>query len=231
MRGPSIDGVGGNGATSRNGRGPVVLKPVGVSDDGMSLLLARRAGTKTPPFRLRIDEALVEALELAQERARPNVPEPPEAPESDSNGDRPPSKLSPKEIQALLRQGRSVASIARKAAVDEAWVRRFEGPIVWERAGVAARAQRATLSRPRGGESSAPLLEAVKTNLRARGVRELDVVDRGWDAVRHAKKKTWIVTLPFEAKGREHVAQWEFDPASGTLTPLSKLAAELGWVR
>lgn len=215
------------------------LKAIALSEDG-SLLLATRANAKTGTFRVPVDEALLELIRAAQERAAAQAeaaaaaatngngaapeaePEPP-APRVDS-------KLSPREIQALLRQGRSVTSIAKKAGVAIDWIQRFEGPIAWERAGMATRAQRSTLVRARRGASKLPLGEAVVANLRARAPRSKGLGNEDWDAVRHPRKKTWIVTCTFPTRGRPTSIRWEFDPETEELTPLSKLAGDLGFV-
>lgn len=206
----------------------MTLKAVDVSDDGRALILARRAGVKQGAFRLAIDESLVAQLEVARARAarpteakvrllpRPAVVE---------------SKLSPREIQSLLRRGQSVASIAKKAGVDEGWVERFEGPIVWERVGMAQRAQGATVTRSRRGRSRLPLGEAVRSHLKERraGLTPEQIDDR-WDSVRRAKGNRWIVRFTYPTRGRDRVAEWDFDPATGKLNALNDLAAEIGWV-
>ncbi|HEV3472362.1 MAG TPA: septation protein SepH, partial [Actinomycetota bacterium] len=123
-------------------RRPARLKPVGVNEDGTEIQLAP-SSTRRATHRLSIDPELVDALEQAQAarartraaRAQAELPPPVESVES---------RLTVREIQSLLRQGRPVAAIAKKAGVEEAWVRRWEGPIVWERAGAATRARRAT---------------------------------------------------------------------------------------
>jgi hypothetical protein len=146
------------------------------------------------------------------------------------DGTRVDSKLSPKEIQALLRQGKSVASIAKKAGVAVEWIQRFEGPIAWERAGMATRAQRSTLVRARRGPSKLPLGEAVTANLKARGPRSKALGDEAWDAIRHPRRKTWIVTCTFSTRGKPASLRWEYDPENDEVTPLSKLAGEVGFI-
>ncbi|MGH2808471.1 MAG: DUF3071 domain-containing protein, partial [Actinomycetota bacterium] len=87
------------------------LKPIALSEDG-SLVLATRANAKTGAFRVRVDDILLELIRAAQERAAAEV----QAAAAEGNGTAPDeiaepsvpradSKLSPKEIQALLRQG------------------------------------------------------------------------------------------------------------------------------
>ena len=210
------------------------LKVVGVGDDGLSLMLATRANARHGPYRLAVDEALLAALEEARARvlsARAPDPEPEPEPVAVEPA-RVESKLTVKEIQALLRQGRSVHSIAKKAGVAEAWIERFEVPIVWERAGMATRAQRATLVKSRSGASAAPLGEAVLANLKARGVpMSPEVYESSWDSTRHPKTGRWTVTFTFTARGRPHVAEWELDAEGIEVHPLNKLAGDLGWVQ
>jgi transcriptional regulator with XRE-family HTH domain len=193
---------------------PAPLKPVGVTDDGAALLLARRAGAKGA-FSLPIDAALVAALEEARSKFGP------------SSYIRQESRLTPREIQALLRRGLSVEEVARRAGVDIAWVERFEGPILWERSGMVERAQKAMMSRPRLGASALPLGEAVAAKLRSRR-QSRDNLGERWDCVRAAKGRNWVVR--FAVSGGRH-AEWEFDPATNQLLALNDLGQELGFVQ
>ncbi|MEA2433047.1 MAG: hypothetical protein QOG54_504 [Actinomycetota bacterium] len=228
-----------------NGHSTTVLKPVAISDDGTEIVLARRAGAKSGEFRIAVDEALIKTIKAATRRAVAVV----EAQEkkaaaedkSKTNGapqegsqarppQRAPSKLTPKEIQGLLRRGIAPASIARKAGVDVSWVERFHGPILWERAGMVSRAQKATLSRSRGGPSGEPLMESITRCLRERRVDAATVAAGTWDAVRRPKKNAWVVTFSFTNKGREQRASWEYDPAESTIVAVNRLGADIGWV-
>lgn len=211
-----------------------MLKAVAVSDDGRSLVLSRRANAKNASFRLPIDAALVARLEEARERVTASQTRPKQEDRRDQARPAPPvapvSKLTPKEVQALLRQGRSAAAVAKKAGVDVAWVERFETPIIWERSGMAQRAQRATLVRPRSGPSALPLGEAVRVNLDRRHVAlDDDQLDAAWDAMRRGRGNTWTVTFSFFSRGRNRRAAWEYDPLTDELRALDKAAAELGW--
>ena len=222
-----------NAPKSHTGKSkPVTLKPVALADDG-SVILATRANARTGGFRVQVNEALLELVRQAQvameaqAQAAATLPEPEPEPVPVP---RVVSKLSPKEIQALLRQGRSAPSIAKKAGVEVEWIQRFEGPIQWERAGMATRAQRATLVRTRMGASKLPLGEAVSANLKSRGVVRNGQPSETWDAVRHPRKKVWTVSCTFTARGRSGVARWEYDPETDELVALSKLAGDLGWI-
>jgi hypothetical protein len=242
-------------ATKGNGNGhsAVRLKAVGVSEDGLSLILATRANARAGPYRLAVDESLLAQLEEARARvlgakerqaaeaeaAEAEAAEAEAAPAPEATPELPPpapvrveSKLSVREIQAFLRQGRSVPSIAKKAGVAESWIEKFEVPIVWERAGMAARAQRATLVKSRSGASALPLGEAVQANLKLRRIKlSPEAYDAAWDSTRHPKTGKWAITFTFTSRRRPHVAQWQYDTENLEVHPLNKLAAELGWVQ
>ena len=229
----------GNGDTSH----AVRLKAVGVSDDGLALFLATRANAKSGGYVLALDESLVERLEEARAKAfaakaerdatsaqagggkaRAQPPPPPPRPRVES-------RLSVKEIQAMLREGRTVEAIAKKAGVDAAWIQKFQAPVVWERAGMASRARRSIVVRPRGGPSAVPLDDAVLANLRARGIQmSVGAYETSWDSIRRVKSGTWTVSFTFEARGRDHVAKWEYDTETMEVRPMNKLAGDLGWV-
>jgi hypothetical protein len=211
---------------SRPGISP--LQVLGVSDDGRNLLLGRRSA-KTAAFKLPIDETLVEGLEAGHSlresarRAAAHAELPPPV-ETTS------SLLTVREIQSLLRQGKSASSIASKAGVAEEWVRRWEGPILWERDGAAARARSVPMGRARG-KSSLPLGEAVVANLKRRKIPiDAEHPSEGWDAVKRARGNKWVVSFIFEARGHTTTARWEFDPDASIVVPLDRTAAALGWV-
>ena len=235
------------------------LRPVGVSEDGSRLILARRANAKNGGFRLLIDDELIEKIREAhrlslearaaaelendppaeeESPAPAPAPDPQPAPrgrqlppEARLVDHLPPSQLTVKEVQALLRRGQTVASIAKKAGVKESWVERFEGPIIWERAGIADRAKRATLVRTRSGPSALPLGEAVLTNLRSKNV-DLDQneFDSAWTSVMRANRRWWMIQFTYFSRGRTHRPRWEFDPEENEIIALDNLANDLGWV-
>jgi hypothetical protein len=227
-------------ANGGNGHDVVRLKAVGVSDDGQALFLATRANARTGGYVLALDESLLERLEEAREKvfaaraaqsesapagaAQPPPPPPPPPPRVES-------RLSVKEIQAMLREGRTVQAIAKKAGVEETWIQKFQAPIVWERAGMASRARRSVVVKSRSGPSAVPLDDAVLANLRARGIQlGPSAYEQSWDSIRRVKSGTWTVSFSFEARGRTHVAKWEYDTETLEVRPMNKLAGDLGWI-
>ncbi len=138
--------------------------------------------------------------------------------------------LSPREMQARLRQGRTVAEVAAEAGVDSEWVERFAGPIVAERRVALERAWSLHLSAASGQVSALPLAEAVRHNLARRGMRvEPSELAEHWSAA-HDEDGTWKVVLRY-SDGRKAVqAEWTADLAAGRLSPGTPLSAQLGSV-
>ena len=66
------------------------------------------------------------------------------------------SALTPREMQARLRAGFSIAEVASEAHVDEEWVSRFAAPILAEQDQVIERAQSLVYTAPRKGPGWCP---------------------------------------------------------------------------
>lgn len=140
------------------------------------------------------------------------------------------SKLSPRDVQKLLRAGRSPDQVARLAGVDVTWVERFLGPILYERAGAIQDCRRARLEKPRLGVSGASLGESVMRNLQARRVKMTEEeLDAAWDASR-LDTQPWLISLAFRYRGREQRAMWRYDPQTREVAAANRLGSELGWI-
>lgn len=210
-------------------------------DDPPHLVLAGPDGTR---FRLGVDDLLCEALEaMADGRdwvtpvPPPPAPAPPAEPSVPSirvpaaearERSAPNSRLAPRQIQALLRAGNSTAQVARAAATDEDWVRRWLPPIEAERTRVVAALGRSRIVTPRRGQSPVPLEAAVRRHLSARGV-DPDGAAVSWSASRAERSPSWTITLRFRTAEGTHRATWRYDPESGDAEARSSLAAELSW--
>ncbi|MFC7866774.1 septation protein SepH [Streptomyces murinus] len=167
------------------------LRVVAVSNDGTRLVLKAADATE---YTLPIDERLRAAV----------------------RGDRPrlgqieievESHLRPRDIQARIRAGATAEEVAQLAGIPVDRVRRFEGPVLAERAFMAERARKTPVRRP--GENSGPLLgEAVQERLLLRGA-EKDTVQ--WDSWRR-DDGTWEVLLVYRVAGELHSASWTYDP-------------------
>jgi hypothetical protein len=133
------------------------------------------------------------------------------------------SPLRPKEIQDRIRAGETAEEIADAAGVPIERVRRFEGPVLAERAYRAEEAQRATLRQPGESGPGRPLGDVVVERLRMFGV---DPADAEWDS-RKRSDGGWQVRLAFSSGSRPHVAEWVFDPHRKHVAPADDTAARL----
>ncbi|WP_327400791.1 septation protein SepH [Streptomyces sp. NBC_01288] len=167
------------------------LRVVAVSNDGTRLVLKAADSTE---YTLPIDERLRAAV----------------------RGDRPrlgqieievESHLRPRDIQARIRAGASAEEVAQLAGIPVDRVRRFEGPVLAERAFMAERARKTPVRRP--GENAGPQLgEAVQERLTLRGADKETVQ---WDSWRR-DDGTWEVLLVYVVAGEPHSASWTYDP-------------------
>ncbi|WP_055585905.1 septation protein SepH [Streptacidiphilus griseoplanus] len=174
------------------------LRVVAVSNDGTRLVLKAADSTE---YTLPIDERLRAAI----------------------RGDRPrlgqieievESHLRPRDIQARIRAGASAEEVAQLAGISVDRVRRFEGPVLAERAFMAERARKTPIRRH--GESTGPQLgDAVMERLILRGA-EKD--SERWDSWRR-DDGTWDVVLQYRADGEVRSAGWTYDPPRRLVQP------------
>ncbi|ELS57110.1 septation protein SepH [Streptomyces viridochromogenes] len=168
------------------------LRVVAVSNDGTRLVLKAADSTE---YTLPIDERLRAAV----------------------RGDRPrlgqieievESHLRPRDIQARIRAGATAEEVAQLAGIPVDRVRRFEGPVLAERAFMAERARKTPVRRPGENAAGPQLGEAVQERLLLRGA-DKDSVQ--WDSWRR-DDGTWEVLLVYLVAGEPHSASWTYDP-------------------
>lgn len=174
------------------------LRVVAVSNDGTRLVLKAADSTE---YTLPIDERLRAAI----------------------RGDRPrlgqieievESHLRPRDIQARIRAGASAEEVAQAAGISVDRVRRFEGPVLAERAFMAERARKTAIRRH--GEATGPQLgEAVSERLALRGAEK---ETERWDSWRR-DDGTWEVILSYRADGEGRSAAWTYDPPRRLVQP------------
>ena len=167
----------------------------GLSPDGARLVLAGKDGQK---YSVVIDERLEAAVR--RDRARISQVEIEQA-----------GMLRPREIQARIRAGATAEDVAASSGLPLEHIRRFEGPVLTERAWVAQQAQATEVRRP-GGDIE--LGDLVAERLHAMGV---DPADIAWDAWRR-DDGLWVVIATFPIEPNTHVAAWTYDSSSRTMT-------------
>ena len=133
------------------------------------------------------------------------------------------SPLRPKEIQDRIRAGETAEEIADAAGVPIERVRRFEGPVLAERAYRAQEAQGATIRQPGDSGPGPRLGDIVAERLAEVGV---PAEEAQWDS-RKRGDNTWQVQLMFTVGGRPQMAEWSFDPRRRHVTPVNDDAARL----
>jgi Protein of unknown function (DUF3071) len=133
------------------------------------------------------------------------------------------SPLRPKEIQDRIRAGETAEEIADAAGVPIERVRRFEGPVLAERAYRAQEAQRASIRHPGDSGPGRRLGEVVAERLTGLGA---DTDEAAWDS-RKRTDGSWEVSLVFRAEEIPRLAEWVFDPRSRHVSPVNDTAAGL----
>jgi hypothetical protein len=123
------------------------------------------------------------------------------------------AQLRPRDIQARIRAGQTAEQVADNAGIPLERVRRFEGPVLAERAFMAERAQNTQVRR--SGETHGPKLgEVVRDRLMQ---REIDHDSAQWDSWRK-EDGIWTVRLQFRIGGVPYDAAWTFDPPRRLVT-------------
>src|SRR6266851_10315184 len=133
------------------------------------------------------------------------------------------SPLRPKEIQDRIRAGETAEEIADAAGVPIERVRRFEGPVLGERAYRAQEAQGATVRQSGDSGPGRSLADLVEQGLRASGV---DPADAEWYSRKRADGG-WQIRLAFNSGSRPHMAEWVFDPHRKHVAPADDTATRL----
>ena len=168
-----------------------IARPVGLSQDGRSLLVATPSGEQ---FSIAVDDRLHAAL----------------------RGDRPrlgqleiemENALGPRDIQSRVRAGESVEDVGRVAGIPLDRVERFAAPVLAEREHVALLAMSSSVRR-RGETSGHRLLRLAATERLAKRGVDIDTVD--WDAYRREDGR-WTVTASYSSGESSRQAVFVFD--------------------
>ncbi|WP_158602752.1 septation protein SepH [Jiangella rhizosphaerae] len=174
------------------------LRLIAVSEDGAHLILSGHDGEQ---LALRVDDRLLAAIR--GDRARLG--------QLDIRLE---SQLRPRDIQARIRAGESVDSVAAVAGMPREKVERFAGPVLAEREHIAGRARQATVRRL-GGDGPPQTLEAAAGATAKTHGADPDLVE--WDAWRREDGR-WLVRFAWAGE-EEDSALFSFDPSGRTVVP------------
>lgn len=118
------------------------------------------------------------------------------------------SALTPREIQARIRGGASVAEVAAEAGVDVDRIEGFAGPVLAEREHMTRTALAATVRRRGDGSGHRRLADIIRERLQVRGI-DSDTIE--WDAWRQMDLKWQLVGL-LDDDAASRCAEFVFDP-------------------
>ena len=170
-----------------------MARPLGLTEDGASLLVVTDDGEQ---IAVPMDERLTAAL----------------------RGDRPrlgqleidmESQLRPREIQARVRAGETIETVALAAGVPVERVEPYAAPVLAERAHVVGMAIAGTVRRRSEAASTRGLKATVAMRLLQRGL-DIDEVD--WDSWKRPDGR-WVVQASYASGSAQHVATFLFDLA------------------
>ncbi|MFE3442380.1 septation protein SepH [Nocardia sp. NPDC059180] len=132
--------------------------------------------------------------------------------------------MRPRDIQARIRAGASVAQVTDESGMPASRVERFAYPVLLERARAAELAQKAHPVRP-DGPAVEILIDVVTAAFTARG-HTLENAE--WDAWKD-EKGFWVAQLQWQNGRSEIAAHWRYQPDAhgGTVSPLDDPAADL----
>ncbi len=177
------------------------LRFVALSEDGQALVLTDEAGRM---LFLTLDESVLGAIRQDHSIAGQL------AIEVDAS-------LTPRDIQARIRAGDSVAEVARVANVSVEKVLRFAGPVLQERAAMAELARRTRL---KDSDEGGKLGEITDKHLTEHAVDPQKVT---WDSFRR-ENGSWRITATWQSGKATASAVWDLDKGRTTVTAADDMA-------
>lgn len=177
--------------------GPVLLRLISVSDDGLRMLLV---DDEDREYTADIDDRLRAALEAVSTRRS-----------EQTVNKTPSSSLRPRDIQTRIRAGESAEEVAAVAGTTVEKILAFAGPVLAEREHMAQRAQQASVRRRPGEAASTArtLGEAVAAHFQTMYV---DPESVNWDSYRRPDGR-WKLTGEYETAERSGIAELTYDAA------------------
>lgn len=162
-----------------------------LSEDGSQLILADESGVL---FEVPVDDALVSTIRRCAARTSVrNVP----------------GAMTPRDIQALIRQGVTIEDVCARTGMDPDFVQRFAEPVMAEMDFVIQRARRLSVF---DGRTAIPVEELVE-----RAARRADVPTEELEwSCRKTAEATWRIEA---AAGPALVVSLVFRVGEGTITP------------
>jgi hypothetical protein len=131
-------------------------------------------------------------------------------------------RVSPREIQALLRSGLSHAEVSAMTGASDEQLERYAGPVLAEREYVVTTAQ--TL--PAFAHIETTSDDTTFGTIIAERLDSVEARERGWTSWKDDEGR-WILKLTFSISGTERDARWIFDPKRAHVLPFNDEANKL----
>lgn len=175
-----------------------------VRRDEQSLIVATEAGEE---YRLIVDEAVLSELKhLSRQLERAG---------------RASARVNPREVQALVRAGRSRAEIAELTGLEESDIERYEEPVLAERRYMLELAQAVPVRTSPVDDDEQQFGSVIAERLVG-----LAADGAEWSSWRD-EDAGWMIGLEFVSHGVHHRAVWSFEHRKRLLSPLSPDAVTL----
>lgn len=171
-----------------------------VRREDQSLIVATETGEE---FRLVVDASLLSDLRHLARAATAGA------------------RINPREIQSLIRAGKSHEEIIRLTGADESDIERYEEPVLAERRFILSSAQAVPVRTSPSEESEEQFGTVIAERLI--GVSATDVEWSSW----RDEEAGWMIGLDFQSHGVDHHAVWSFEHRKGVLSPLTPDAVTL----
>lgn len=171
-----------------------------VRREDQSLIVATETGEE---FRLVVDETVLAELRHLSRAPRGAV------------------RANPREVQALVRAGKTREEIMQATGLEESDIQRYEEPVLAERRYVLERAHAVAVRTSPGDEVEQQFGAVIAERLVGLGA-----VGPEWSSWRD-EEAGWMIGLDFSANDDTHRAVWSFDHRKSVLAPLTPDAESL----
>ena len=175
-----------------------------VRRDDQSLIVATDAGEE---YRLVVDEAVLSELRHLGRLIE--------------RGSREVGRVNPREVQSLVRAGKSRAEIADLTGADESDIARYEEPVLAERRYMLELAQAVPVRTSASDEAQQQFGTVIAERLVGLGAEGTE-----WSSWRD-EEAGWMIALEFVSRDVAHRAVWSFEHRKRLLSPLTPDAETL----
>lgn len=131
------------------------------------------------------------------------------------------ARINPREIQSLVRAGKSRAEIMELTGAEESDVERYEEPVLAERRFILSSAQNVQVRTSPSEETEEQFGSVIAERLI--GLQAQSVAWTSW----RDEDAGWMIGLDFDSYDVSHHAVWSFDHRKSLLSPLTSDAVNL----